>query len=392
MTNKNIRRIGIVAAIAILAGAFFVTKLFQAAAEPPRMIPTPEPTPVATTMSVQNSSVPTKLEVQGELAAFNKIDIFAEVSGTLENTGRTFKVGSYFPKGTILIEVDQTEAQLNLLAQKSSLLNSITQLMPDLKIDYPESFKQWKTYLDQFDVEKPLAAFPEALNEQERYFIASRNLLSQYYTIQSAEERLSKYIVRAPFNGVITQTSIQPGALVRAGQKLGELMNTASYELEVTVPLSDLKYISIGSKVLLTSRDIEGTWSGTVRRINDQVDPGTQTVQVFIGVNGSNLREGMYLTGSVDASDVKEAIRIPKNLLVNQNEVYVVEGEMLRLKTVELVKVNEETAVIKGLENGTLILGNPIAGAFDGMKIRLNDKKSANSTVGLEQTSSAGGN
>lgn len=390
MNKRNTRIIGIVVGTAILAGAFAVNMFFKAAAEPPRPVPKPEPDPLVSTMPVENGSIATELEVQGELAAFNKIDIFAEVSGTLERTERPFKVGSYFPKDAILIEVDQTEAKLNLLAQKSSLLNAITQLMPDLKIDYPESFQQWKTYLDAFDVEATLPPFPEPLNEQERYFIASRNLLNQYYSIQSAEERLRKYIVRAPFSGVITQTSIQPGALVRSGQKLGELMNTASYELEVTVPLSELKYISTGSKVKLNSRDIEGSWTGIVRRVNDQVDPGTQTVQVFIGVSGRDLREGMYLTGSVEAAPVPEAIRVPKNLLINQKEVYVVVDQKLHLQPVEVVKITETEAILKGLTDGTQLLAKPIIGAFDGMQVRLAEANQQ--TAATNQSGPAGGN
>lgn len=392
MNKRSTRIISIILGAVLLAGAFAVVLFFKEAAEPPRREATPEPAPLASTMPVKNISVATELAVQGELAAYNKIDIFAEVSGTLQRTERPFKVGSYFPKGSILVEVDQTEAKLSLLAQKSSLLNAITQLMPDLKIDYPQSFQQWKDYLDNFEVAQPLQAFPEPLNEQERYFIASRNLLNQYYTIQSAEERLSKYVVRTPFSGVITQTNIQPGALVRSGQKLGELMNTANYELEVTVPLSELKYISIGSKVSLSSRDIEGSWSGAVRRVSDQVDSGTQTVQVFIGVNGRDLREGMYLTGAVDASAIKEAIRIPKNLLVNQKEVYLVKDKKLQLKPVEVVKITEAEAIVRGLADGAELLAAPVIGAFDGMQVRLAKADSTlDKTAGVDQSGPAGG-
>lgn len=392
MNKRNIRVLSIVLGAALLAGAFGVLMFFKAAAEPPRRVADPEPVPVAKTMAVKNGSVATELAVQGELAAFYKIDIFAEVSGTLEETGRPLKVGSYFPKGATLIKVDQAEAALNLLAQKSSLLNAITQLMPDLKIDYPESFQQWKTYLDSFDVKESLPSFPEPLNDQERYFIASRNLLNQYYSIQSAEERLKKYQVVAPFSGVITQVSIQPGGLVRAGQKLGELMNTSSYELEVTVPLSELKYIRTGSTVKLSSRDINGAWTGTVRRINDQVDPGTQTVQVFIGVNGRALKEGMYLSGLVDASAVEDAIRIPKQLLVNQKEVYVVAENKLHREAIQVVKITENDAIIRGLANGTQLLSVPIVGAFEGMEVRLiNAESRSNKAAIIDQTGPAGG-
>lgn len=369
MSKVNVRRLVIVLAIGILVGAFFVMNYMKEANKPPRQSPAPTPTPQVEVMSVQNNAVASKLDVQGSLVAFNKIDLFTEVSGTLVGSDRPFKIGSYFSEGAMLIKIDETEAKLNLLAQKSTLLNAITQLMPDLKIDYTESFQQWKTYLDQFDVEKTLPAFPEPLNDQEKYFIASRNLLSQYYTIQSAEERLRKYVVKAPFSGVITQTSIQPGALVRAGQKLGELMNTSNYELQVTVPLSDLEYLTRGSKVALNSRDIAGTWTGTVRRINDQVDAGTQTVKVFIAVAGKNLREGMYMMGAIDAKPIKDAISIPRDLLINQNAVYVVHENTLELRPVEVIKVMEKEAIVRGITDGTFLLKEKLPNAFEGMKV-----------------------
>ncbi|MEO0338442.1 MAG: efflux RND transporter periplasmic adaptor subunit, partial [Bacteroidota bacterium] len=337
-----------------------------------------------------STNVASTLDVQGELAAFNKIDIFSEVSGTLKGTDKPFKVGSYFPKGSVLMRVDETEAQLNLLAQKSTLLNAITQLMPDLKIDYQESFQQWKTYLDNYDVEQTLEAFPKPLNDQEKYFIASRNLLSQFYSIKSLEERLSKYEVKAPFSGVITQTSIQPGALVRSGQKLGELMNTSSYELEVTIPLKDLQYIKTGSTVQLNSRDVAGSWTGRIKRINDQVDSGTQTVKVFISVNGKKLKEGMYMLGEVDAKGFQNAIRIPRNLLVNQTSVFAVHENQLKLEKVEVLKITEDYAVIRGLEDGTPILSSKLSGAFEGMKVEVKGSSSQVNSSGAG-TAAVGG-
>ncbi len=389
MNNLTARRLIIVAAIGVLAIAFFVNKYFETANAPNRPTPPPTPTPQVEVLYAQSTSVASKLEVQGELAAFNKIDIFSEVSGTLQGTDKPFKVGSYFPKGSVLIRVDETEAQLNLLAQKSTLLNAVTQLMPDLKIDYPESFQQWKTYLDNYDVEQTLQSFPKPLNDQEKYFIASRNLLSQFYTIKSLEERLNKYEVKAPFSGVITQTSIQPGALVRSGQKLGELMNTSTYELEVTIPLKDLKYITAGSTVKLSSRDVAGNWNGRIKRINDQVDSGTQTVKVFISVNGKKLKEGMYMLGEVDAKAIQDAIRIPRNLLVNQTAVFTVHEDQLQLQQVEVLKITEDYAVIRGLDNGTPLLSSKLSGAFDGMKVevkgssnQVNSSNPGNAAVG----------
>ena len=71
--------------------------------QPPKRKPIPKQEKVAQIMRATNTSIPTTLEVQGSLVAFDKIDIFTEVSGTLEETAKPFKVGSYFPKGSILI-------------------------------------------------------------------------------------------------------------------------------------------------------------------------------------------------------------------------------------------------------------------------------------------------
>ena len=147
MTNTKNRRIGVIAGLVILISFFGVNQYFSQLKEEPPRRPATKSVPMVEVMPALNTSVSTALRIEGELVAYDKIDLFAEVSGTLESTDRPFKVGSYFPKGSILVDINDQEARLNLLSQKATLQNAITQLMPDLKIDYPKSFNQWKTYL-----------------------------------------------------------------------------------------------------------------------------------------------------------------------------------------------------------------------------------------------------
>jgi hypothetical protein len=51
--------------------------------------------------------------------------------------------------------------------------------------------------------------------------------------------------------------------------------------------------------------------------------------------------------------------------------VYVVKAEQLHLMPVEVVRITETGAIIRGLEEGTQLLATPIAGAFEGMEVRL---------------------
>jgi len=323
------------------------------------------------TQAVVNAPVSTSLSVQGRLEAYSKISLFTEVGGMVLETGKPFKKGVYFGKGETLMRIDDAEARLTLQSQKATLLNGIATIMPDLKIDYPESFEAWQQYLSAYDVNKDIPALPTPANDREKLFVAGRNLYTQYYAIQSLEERLKKYTLRAPFSGVLTTTEVDQGAIIRPGQQLGELMATGYYELVATVPLSDLDFLKVGSKVVLTSEDIDGEWSGKIRRISDQIDANTQTVNVYVGVSGKGLREGMYLRGEADARTIVDAVEVDRDLLIDQGEVYVVENDtLLRLVPVTVRKFNRETAVISGLPNGTKLLMSEVAGAYDGMRVR----------------------
>ena len=369
--SKLARQISIVAALLLLFGAILTTVyLSQQKQAPKKKASTQQNLREVVVRQIKNESLLSQIDLQGRLVAFNKIDLFAEVGGVLLNSAKPFKVGTYFPKGAILLQLDQEEARLSLLSQKSNLLNAITQMMPDLKIDYPENYPAWKAYIDQFSIEGELKAFPEPKNEQEKFFVASRNIHSQYYTIKSASTRLNKYTIYAPFSGVITAANVNEGSLIRTGQQLGTLMNTTNYELEATSTLSDLQYLKVGSTVDLYSNDIAGSWKGKVKRISDQIDPTTQTVTIFIGVSGKNLREGMYLRGKVSTRQIANATRVSRDLIIDQNAIFIARDSQLQLQQIELVKVDNATAIVRGLPDGYYVPVKPVSGAYNGMKIK----------------------
>jgi multidrug efflux pump subunit AcrA (membrane-fusion protein) len=373
MSERNIPRtiLSIVIGAAILAAGWFGMGYLGAMKEEPPKKEIPKRIKTVEATAVTNSLVSTNLAVQGRLEAYNKIELFSEVGGAI-TTPKPFKKGTYFSKGDVMLRVDNTEPRLNIQAQKATLLNGIAAIMPDLKIDYPESFPAWESYLSSFSVDDPIKAMPAPANQREKLFIAGRNLQSQFYNIKSQEERLSKYTLYAPFSGVLTTASINNGAVIRTGQMLGELMATGYYEMLATVPLSQLDFLKPGGKVKLSSEDIDGEWTGKVKRISDQIDPQTQTVGVYIGVTGKNLREGMYLRGEAAAKALNNVVEINRDLLLNEKEVYAIQDDtLLVLIPVTVQKFNRETVIISGLPNGTQLLTSDVAGAFDGMRVKL---------------------
>lgn len=363
------RQLIIIGAFALLIGAFVGARFISSQKKPAERTPTVTAIKSVKTRLAENETVSAPIAITGRLAARQKIELYAEVGGVLASSGKAFKEGNYFKKGEALVRIADDEFTLNILAQKSSLQNQIILLLPDLKLDYPESYQAWKTYVDKFEVNKPLKPLPSPQNDQEKYFIGARNLNNLFYTIKSQEARASKYTIRAPFSGVVTESGIDPGTLVRTGQKMGEFINSYQFELEAATSLEDLQYFKQGAKVDLHSESIEGTWQGTVGRISDRIDASTQTVKVFIYTSGKGLREGMYLTGTIAGNPVDNAISLERKLLDNQQQVFVVKDSVLDVIAVTPVRYSADYVVVKGIPDGTRLLDESVIGAYKGMSV-----------------------
>ena len=323
------------------------------------------------TQKVLNTSTPISITTSGNLSAKKRIELFAEVQGVFEPTGRDFLPGEQYKSGATLIKINSDEHSANIRSLKSNLYNQLVNLLPDLRLDYPDAFPKWETYVSQFDVEADLKDLPEPSSEKEKLFIAGKNIFTTFYNIKNLEERLLKYTISAPFYGVLTEADVRHGTVVRAGQKLGTFISPNVYELEVNINESYSDLMKIGSSVNLRNIAKTKSWQGTVSRVNATVDPNSQSIQVFIQVSGQGLREGMYLEASVTAKEEENTYELDRKLLVDNSKIFAVKDSTLQLMDVDPVYFKESTVVVRGLADGTDILKNAVPGAYQGMKVKI---------------------
>ncbi len=353
----------------IIAGGYF-GKEKMASREKPTRPKEVRTTPIVFTQTVKNADTPISVKASGNLAARDRIEIFAEVQGIFESSAHRFKPGVYYKEGDLLILLNSDEHRANLKAQKSQLYNQVVSILPDLRFDYPEAFQKWESYANSFSVENRLQALPASSSDREKLFIASKPINSTWYTIKNSEERLAKYSIYAPFNGILTESNIDKGALIRVGQKLGEFINPSNYELEVALNSSYADLLKVGNSVTLSNVEGSKTWNGKVSRLNSLIDPNTQTLQAYIRVNGKGLREGMYLEANLKAKNEANTYEVSRKLIAENNKIYILEGDQIKLSEIEIVHFTETTAIVRGLADGTEILERSLPGSYDGMTVK----------------------
>lgn len=310
-----------------------------------------------------------RINAYGRLKAMNKLEIFSEVTGMMKSAEKPFKVGTYFAKGETIIEIEAAELRSTLNARKADFLNQLTMMLPDMKIDYPESFPKWNEYISNFDFYNDLPEIPQPKDNKEKLFLANRGIYSSYYNIRSQEIHLAKYQITAPFAGVITQSLIEPGSLVRMNQKIGELSATGSFELELSIPLQEAEYVSTGSQVKVTAETTGKEYSGRIVRLAKSLDKNTQTIIAFVAVAGNDLKEGMYMRGSIAGDKIDNAVKVPRKALVNNTYVYFINDSLLDRARVNIDFVSEEYAYINGIDSNLTLIVEPLVNANLGMKV-----------------------
>ena len=364
----------ILGVLLIIASFFFAYKLIE---NKNKVKPVPQKV-VKTVFvdTVKNATIPIVIPANGNLTAKRRVELYAEVQGIFTPGSTLFKAGQTYRQGQTLIRIDASEYYASVQSAKSNLYNSIAAIMADLRLDFPEVFPKWQAYLNGFDLNKTTPKLPSMASEKENYFITGRGIVSNYYNVKNLEQRLSKYIISAPFDGILTEALVTEGSLIRSGQKLGEFIDPSVYEMEVAISKSFANLLKVGEKVELNNLDGTETFTGIVSRVNGSIDATTQTITVFIEVKSELLKEGMYLEARLDAKQEENAIEINRNLLLDTNQIFVVRDGVLDVVDVNPVHFSDTKVVLKDVPNGTIILSRPVPGAYAGMLVKIFEDKS----------------
>ncbi len=323
---------------------------------------------------VQYGTVTTSVLGSGRLISVQDVVISSEVRGKILEGDIPFKKGQMFKKNNTLIKIFDQNTAFDLKAEKSSFLQNLAGILPDFKVDYPESYPKWIAFFTSVNLDNDLPELPDINAEQEKIFLASRHILHNYYSIKSSEITLDKYIINAPFDGTFTDVYTEVGSIANPGTILAKIIRTDELELEVPVETQDAQWIAVGDNARVFTENGSLVWEGIVVRKARFVEPDTQSISVFVGLVSTNekpLYKGQYLKAVFNNKKIENVMEIPRNAVFNHNEVFVIENGKLSKKEITVQKINEKTLIFSGLDINTELVVEPLVTAFENMKVEI---------------------
>jgi membrane fusion protein, multidrug efflux system len=364
--NKTLVRSLVLGVLALVLSIWISKRLSKPSlAEGPKMSFRETTVPVIVSQwQVHQSEIGTS----GRVQAVNKFELFAEVGGVLLN--ESFRAGTAFKKGQVIVQIDDREFSAQLKAQRSAFLGLLSQVLPDITIDFPSVSSEWSHFASAIDVAKMLPALPAIQDQKLKSFLSGRNVLNQYYTLKAQELRLMKHQIIAPYSGVLSEVNIQPGSLVRVGQRMGLYLDPTQYELEAAVSPSDLQDFQVGKNLELIS-DGNVKASAQVSRINASIDPQTQLIKVYLAVRGKEVREGQFFRFMAQGRTVTKSMKIPRLWLTERNTLFAVrpsDSTMYEVP-VRVASIDKDQVIVTDFQEGLWWVQRSVAGAFEGMKV-----------------------
>lgn len=353
----------VVALIVLLGGSAALSLMFVSMKpEAPRM-PDNRMKRFVKAETVAYTDIVSPLAREGRMVSSNEVMLVAEAAGKILGGEVPLRKGSSFRKGQLLASIYSDEVELAIKARKSHYLTTLSNLLPDIKMDFPDKYESYLQFFNSIEMDKKLPVLPEINDEKLKIFLASRSVISEYYGIQQDEKRLERHKLYAPFNGTVAQVNFEVGAYVNTGGQIAKLIRTDELEVEVPVENAQSKWIKIGDKVQVYSQNRKNVKTGTVVRKSNFVDSSSQSRSIFVKVNNNNVEEiftGEYKLVVFPGQVIQKAMEIPRNAVFNSNEVFTVVDGKLKKKVINVLKWNETTLIFNGLEEGEKVVAEPL--------------------------------
>ena len=249
--------------------------------------PAPDPAPAPAgpagpqtvdVVAVVSKQLDATLELPAELAPDESVAIYPRVNGFLDEI--TVDRGSKIKKG-------------QLLARLSA---------PELAAQRAEAESKVAAAKSTFDRLKAASATPGAIAGHDLE-VAEAGLNADKSRVDSLRALESYLYVRAPFDGVVTERNVHPGALVGppTGPGTPPMLKVEKIDhlrVTVAVPEADAAAVAPGTAATFTVSTFPGQkFSAKVARVAHEIDPKTRTMAVeldFDNTAGKELVPGAY--------------------------------------------------------------------------------------------------
>lgn len=293
------------------------------------------------------------IEVTGIVEAVEDVNVSPESAGVIQEI--TAKEGQKVSAGQVLgkLNTDALERTLDELK---------------IQLDLAETnFNRQKNLWDQ------------NIGSEMQFLQAKTNMESLQKRIESMKAQLSMSEIKSPISGVVDIVYQRQGEMGSPQIPFAKVLNIDKLKIYADVSESYITNVKQGDLVNITFPALNHQIEAPITRVGNTIDPNNRTfrVRIDIGNQGQNIKPNLISIVQLRDYVSKDAIVVP-SLLIREDfrgeYAFVAEGDgneyLAKKVQIETGKShNNRTEVVKGLQDGMLIVSEGYNQVSDGSPV-----------------------
>ena len=376
--------------VIIVCGFALANYLIQSAPKADRRPPA-KLTPLVEAQALRPASHTVVIQATGTVVPAQEMVLRPRVSGEIVKVHPDFSEGGFLRKGTEILKIDDTDYKLVVAQKQNAVVNARYALK--LESGYQKVAKrEWALLNRGKSSQEEDADLALRKPHQEK---AESDLRAAEADLAQAELDLTRTSIRAPFNAIIRAAHVEIGSQVTSQENLAELVGTDEYWIKASVPVDDLRWISLSRKNSVPGAPVkifyrsDGIRTGAVVRLLSDLETEGRMARVLISVKdplgpdgkGDGLPPlliGEYVRVAIQGQQLHEVYRIPRTALRDNTHVWIAgEDGKLKILEVETLWRDRDSVLLKnGFMPGDLLIVSDLSTPVDGMPVKVEDSKS----------------
>ena len=323
------------------------------------------------TLTIQSDALASGPVITGSIQPERRADLRAEVGAIVLQVMK--ENGEAVKKGDVLLRLDETSIRDSLTSAEEA-----TRAAEQTLAQTQRMYERQKTLLASGMVSTTALEDAEVRRNNAQSDVAAAKSRSV-----SARQQLTRTLVRAPFDGIVSERKVSNGDTAQIGKELIKVIDPSSMRFEGMVSADKIGVVKLGQPVLFRVNGYpDKQFNGKVKRVDPAANSVTRQVEVLVDF-ADNVRPGvagLYAEGRVEA-DSTSSLMIPPSALVqagDSNYVWRIKNGALAKVALRIGTRDERTGrwqVLSGLQSGDMVVRVPASGFKDGQKVELSVPK-----------------
>lgn len=327
----------------------------------------------------EKASTTIPLQLPGQTRAYIEAPIFAQTSGYLQKW--YVDIGAKVKAGAVLAEIDtpQVDQQLNQARAQLKVAEAARDLA---QVTYKR---------DQDLINRRVIAAQEFDTAADTYRQNQAAVIADQASVSSLEALENFKIVKAPFDGIVTERDTDIGMFVPSGTgvQLFRMAQTSPLRVYINVPQTFSRFVKAGTQADLTLNELPGRkFPAHVTNTAGAIDPTSRTLLTELEVPNETgeLLPGAYAQINLKLQGDTGLVTVPSNVLLFRSEGTTVgivhaDGKVEVRKIVIDRDLGDKLQISQGLSESDQVIVNPSDSLAEGMTVTIATPKQSERAV-----------